>query len=219
MILVVPSTLSPENALTTRFSLWSRSNSRVPGAAWRIPTIAVTIPLFLMKSICRWKVECESLSNPTIKPPITSKPARCIGAGRKGSQNGRWKGGQGWMSAYLSVSGPAAHGGEIEFDQRGKRLIYKAPCLGQLRLWFRTGWEIGKKFSHPGARKPSLQTRIEPKTSTAAIVIQSIGIKAIEVKEFRLREEGKKKLRRRTGGTLWTGQTGSLFHRSKWLTF
>jgi len=30
---------------TTRFSFLSRSKRRVPGGAWRMPTMAVTIPL------------------------------------------------------------------------------------------------------------------------------------------------------------------------------
>ena len=43
-----------------------------------MPTIAVTMPLFWIKSICRWKIDGASLSKPTIKPPITCNPARWI---------------------------------------------------------------------------------------------------------------------------------------------
>ena len=39
--------------------------------------MAVTMPLFWMKSICCWKMEAGSLSNPTMKPPCTWRPARC----------------------------------------------------------------------------------------------------------------------------------------------
>ena len=48
------------------------SYSRVPaGRLCNRPTMAVTIPLFWIKSICRWKMEGVSLSNPMIKPPWT----------------------------------------------------------------------------------------------------------------------------------------------------
>ena len=56
----------------------SRSYSRVPGGACSRPTMAVTMPLRWMKSICRWKIEGLSLSKPTMKPPCTCRPARWI---------------------------------------------------------------------------------------------------------------------------------------------
>ena len=52
--------------------------SRVLFGAWRRPTIAVTMPLRWMKSICRRKTEGSSLSKPTMNPPMTSMPALVI---------------------------------------------------------------------------------------------------------------------------------------------
>ena len=62
---------SLNNLPSSRSLLWSF----VPRGAFNNPTIAVTIPLSWMKFVSESKIVWGSLSNPTMNPPWTSRPA------------------------------------------------------------------------------------------------------------------------------------------------